>query len=74
MTQTFRPGYVDPAPVLEAAAKAIGVDQLRCVTLSGTATPASWDSSARWKNVDWLRGEPLAGYRRTMNWEETSRG
>ena len=33
--QTFRPGYLDPVPVLEAAEKAIGVDKLRCVTISG---------------------------------------
>src|SRR5262245_30153042 len=64
------PGYVDPRPVLEAAGKAIGADQLRCVTVSGTAYAGmvGQQREAGW-NVDWPRGEPLAGYTRTMNWE-----
>jgi hypothetical protein len=36
-TEQFQPGYVDPRPVLQAAAKAIGTDNLKCVTLSGNA-------------------------------------
>ena len=36
-TRQLPPGYVDPAPVLDAAAKAIGTANLRCVTISGTA-------------------------------------
>ncbi|MGH9334612.1 MAG: MBL fold metallo-hydrolase, partial [Vicinamibacteria bacterium] len=68
--QEFPPGYVDPGPVLEAAAKAIGVDQLRCVTLSGTGYAGIvGQQRLAEKNVDWPRGEPLAKYRRTMNWE-----
>ena len=35
-SRRFPPGYVDPEPVLQAAAKAIGVDNLKCVTISGT--------------------------------------
>jgi len=35
--QPYAPGYIDPRPVLEAAAKAIGVDDLKCVTIAGTA-------------------------------------
>jgi hypothetical protein len=34
--QRFAPGYVDPAPVLAAAAAEIGESTLRCVTYSGT--------------------------------------
>ena len=34
--QDFAPGFVDPEPILRAAREAIGTDNLRCVTLSGT--------------------------------------
>ena len=66
----FAPGYVDPAPILEAAAKAIGTDKLKCVTLSGTgyAGMVGQQRESAW-NVDWPRGEALANYRRTMNWD-----
>jgi len=66
----FPPGYVDPRPVLEAAAKAIGVDRLRCVTISGTgyAGMVGQQRESGW-NVDWPRSEALANYTRTMNWE-----
>ena len=33
----FPPGYLDPAPILTAARQAIGTDNLRCVTIAGTA-------------------------------------
>ena len=32
----FPSGYIDPAPILAAARKAIGTDNLRCVTIAGT--------------------------------------
>ena len=68
--QSFAPGYVDPEPILQAAARAIGTDNLKCVTLSGTgyagAVGQQWWSD---RNVDWPRGEPLANYTRTMNWD-----
>jgi glyoxylase-like metal-dependent hydrolase (beta-lactamase superfamily II) len=67
--QTFRPGYVDPWPVLEAAEEAIGVGRLRCVTVAGTGYAGIvGQQRLAEKNVDWPR-EPLASYRRTMNWE-----
>ncbi len=68
--QRLSPGYVDPQPVLDAAAKAIGVDQLRCVTIAGTGY-AGMVGQQRLsdKNVDWPRGEPLANYTRVMNWD-----
>jgi len=64
------PGYVDPLPVLRAAAEAIGTDKLRCVTIAGTgyAGMVGQQRESGW-NVDWPRGEPLANYTRTMNWE-----
>lgn len=68
--RSFPPGYVDPAPVLAAAAQAIGADQLRCVTISGPSGYTGMVGQQResaW-NVDWPRGE-ITNYRRTMNWE-----
>jgi glyoxylase-like metal-dependent hydrolase (beta-lactamase superfamily II) len=68
--QQFPPGYVDPAPVLEAARKAIGVDSLRCVTISGSAYGgAVGQARLSGKDVDWPRIDALANYTRTMNWE-----
>jgi hypothetical protein len=68
--QMFPPGYVDPESVLDNAEKAIGVDGLRCVTLSGTGYAGIvGQQRLAEKNVDWPRGEALAKYRRTMNWE-----
>lgn len=67
---TLPPGYVDPRPVLEAASKAIGVDNLKCVTISGNGYAGMvGQQRLNDKNVDWPRGEPLANYTRTMNWE-----
>ena len=64
------PGYVDPRPVLEAARKAIGADNLQCVTIAGTGYAGMvGQQRLNDKNVDWPRGEPLANYTRTMNWE-----
>ena len=68
--QQFPPGYVDPRPILQAAAKAIGIDSLKCVTISGTGYSGMvGQQRLNDKNVDWPRGEPLANYTRTMNWE-----
>ena len=64
------PGYLDPQPILEAAARAIGTGNLRCVTISGTAYAGAvgQQREAGW-NVDWPRVDSLANYTRTMNWE-----
>src|SRR5688500_16554292 len=35
LAQQFPPGYVDPAPILAAASKAINEQSLRCITFSG---------------------------------------
>jgi glyoxylase-like metal-dependent hydrolase (beta-lactamase superfamily II) len=73
VAQRFGPGYVDPEPVLKAAAAAIGVDALRCVTMAGTGYAGIvGQQQLADKNVDWPRGEPLANYRRTMNWSARS--
>ena len=55
------PGYVDPEPVLLAAAKAIGTDNLKCVTIGGTgyAGAVGQQKESGW-NIDWPRGEALA--------------
>jgi glyoxylase-like metal-dependent hydrolase (beta-lactamase superfamily II) len=64
------PGYVDPAPVLQAAAKAIGTDRLKCVTIAGTgyAGIVGQQRESGW-NIDWPRGEALTNYKRTINWD-----
>jgi glyoxylase-like metal-dependent hydrolase (beta-lactamase superfamily II) len=68
--QQLQPGYVDPRPVLEAARKTIGTDNLRCVTISGTGYAGMvGQQRLNDKGVDWPRGEPLANYTRAMNWE-----
>jgi hypothetical protein len=68
-TQQLPPGYVDPKPVLEAAARAIGADQLKCVTISGTAySGAVGQQRESARNVDWPRIDQLANYTRTMDW------
>lgn len=68
-TQRLPSGYLDPAPILDAAAKAIGADRLTCVTIAGTAYAGAvgQQREAAW-NVDWPRME-LANYTRTMNWQ-----
>jgi glyoxylase-like metal-dependent hydrolase (beta-lactamase superfamily II) len=66
----FPPGFVDPAPILQAARRAIGADNLRCVTIAGTGYAGMvGQQRLNDKNVDWPRGEPLANYARTMNWD-----
>ena len=69
-TQPLPPGYVDPQPILAAAAKAIGTDNLRCVTIAGTAYGGAvgQQRESAW-NVDWPRIDSLANYTRTMNWD-----
>ena len=52
----FAPGFVDPQPVLQAAGKAIGTDNLRCVTISGTGYAGAEHY------VDRTQIDPQAGY------------
>src|SRR5262249_2982943 len=69
-TAQLAPGYVDPEPVLRAAAAAIGTENLKCVTIAGTgyAGMVGQQKESAW-NIDWPRGEALTNYTRTMNWE-----
>lgn len=64
-------GYVDPGPVLERAAEAIGSNNLKCVTISGDGYAGIvGQQRLNAYEVDWPRSEPLAEYTRTMNWEK----
>ena len=67
--QQFPPGFVDPGPLLAAASKEIGEQNLRCVTFSGTGY--SGPVGQTFENavgIDWPRSE-MANYTRTINWE-----
>lgn len=69
-TQELPPGYVDPQPILEAAAQAIGTTNLRCITISGEAYGSMvGQQRLAGYDVDWPRGKPLRAYTRTMNWD-----
>ena len=63
------PGFVDPGPILAAAAKEIGEANLQCVTFSGTgyagAVGQAFESGV---NIDWPRIDSLANYRRTIDY------
>ena len=69
--QEFPPGYVDPAPLLAAAAAEIGEANLRCITFSGTgyngAVGQTFENAV---NIDWPRIDSLSNYTRTINWED----
>jgi glyoxylase-like metal-dependent hydrolase (beta-lactamase superfamily II) len=68
-TQQFAPGYVDPAPLLAAAAREINEANLRCVTFSGTGYSGPVGQTfENAPNVDWPRSE-MANYTRTINWD-----
>ena len=67
--QPFPPGYLDPAPLLAAAAREIGEAELRCVTFSGTgyagAVGQTFENAVK---IDWPRIDSLASYTRTIDW------
>jgi glyoxylase-like metal-dependent hydrolase (beta-lactamase superfamily II) len=69
IAQSLPPGYVDPAPILAAAAKEIGEANLKCITISGTGYAGvvgqAFESAV---NVDWPRSA-LNNYTRTINFE-----
>ncbi len=68
-SQEFPPGYLDPEPILQAAAEAIGTDRLQCVSVSGSGYSGMvGQQRLNDKNVDWPRGE-LNNYTRVMNWD-----
>ncbi len=70
-TQQQPPGHVDPMPVLDAVSKAMGVDQLNCISISGTGYSGMVGQNIT-QNTDWPPGEPLNHYSRTINYEEHS--
>ncbi len=65
------PGHVDPAPVLEAVAAAMGVDRLKCVSFAGTGYAGMVGQNVT-QNTDWPLGEPLEQYERTIDFESRS--
>ena len=68
--QQFPPGYLDPGPTLQAASDAIGVSNLRCVSVSGSAYAGMvGQQRLNGYDVDWPRGEALRNYTRYMNWD-----
>ena len=68
--QQFPPGFVDPAPLLAAAAAEIGEAGLRCITYSGTGySGAVGQTFENAVNVDWPRIGGMINYTRTINWE-----
>ncbi len=69
--QQLPPGHVDPAPILDAAAHAMGVDQLGCVSMAGTAYTGMVGQNIT-QNTDWPAGEPLQGYVRVIDYERRS--
>jgi len=64
-------GYVDPGPILQAAAQAIGADKLKCITFSGTGYAGQVGQNVT-PDTDWPRGETLTNYTRTINYEAGS--
>jgi glyoxylase-like metal-dependent hydrolase (beta-lactamase superfamily II) len=68
--QQFPPGYVDPAPLLAAAAKEIGEANFKCVTFSGVGySGAVGQTVENAVNIDWPRIDSMANYTRTINWD-----
>jgi glyoxylase-like metal-dependent hydrolase (beta-lactamase superfamily II) len=69
--QQFPPGYVDPRPLLAAAAKEIGEANLRCITFSGAGySGAVGQTFENAVNIDWPRTPGgMTNYTRTLNWE-----
>lgn len=64
--QELPPGYVDPLPVLEAAAEAIGSDELDCVQFSGAGYAGIVGQAYR-QSQDWPR-RPFTDYTRTIDY------
>lgn len=65
------PGQVDPGPVLDAVARRMGVDKLRCVSFSGEGYAGKVGQNLL-QSTDWPLGEPLEDYTRTIDYEAGS--
>ncbi|MGH9718569.1 MAG: MBL fold metallo-hydrolase [Bryobacteraceae bacterium] len=68
VSQPLPRGYVDPRPVLQAASNAIGAGKLKCITISGAGYAGKVGQNVT-QDTDWPRGEPLANYTRTIDFE-----
>ena len=55
VAQSLPPGHIDPVPILDAAAAAMGVDQLHCVSLAGEGY-AGMVGQNMTQDTDWPRG------------------
>ena len=66
--QTPAPGHIDPYPVLERVAEAMGVDQLKCISFSGTGYAGMVGQNIE-QSTDWPLGEPLDDYSRTIDFD-----
>ena len=71
LAQDLPAGHIDPAPILDAAARAMGVDRLRCVSFSGTAYAGMVGQNVT-QDTDWPLGEPLQRYTRVIDFERRS--
>ena len=69
--QDLAPGHVDPLPILDAAASAMGVDRLRCVSISGTGYAGMVGQNVT-QDTDWPRSDPLERYSRVIDYESSS--
>jgi len=68
--QSLQPGYVDPAPVLEAATRAIGADRIKCVTVKGNGIGGRVGQERYVRpEGDWPR-DRLENFVRTIDWRE----
>lgn len=63
------PGHVDPRPVLERVAEAMGADRLPCVSISGEGYSGMVGQNVT-QDTDWPRGAPLENYTRTFHFEQ----
>ena len=71
VAQSLPPGHVDPKPILDAAAAAMGVDHLRCVSFSGEGYAGMVGQNIT-QDTDWPRGDPLQDYTRVIDFENGS--
>ncbi len=69
--QDLKPGYIDPIPILDAAAKAMGVDQLNCISFTGIANSGMVGQNVT-QSTDWPKGAALENYTRTIDFERHS--
>lgn len=67
---SFPPGYIDPTPVLEAAAKAIGADELECIQISGAGYAGIVGQGYR-QSEDWPR-RPFTDYTRVIDYDHAT--